>query len=72
MSGKLPDAYAPAVEAYKRKLSEDKPKVATRKSSQMALEVINKAVPETLAGSADLTHSNLTNTPETLPFQWLS
>ncbi len=35
----------------------------------MALEVINKAVPETLAGSADLTHSNLTNTPETLPFQ---
>jgi transketolase len=34
----------------------------------MALDVINKAVPETVGGSADLTGSNLTNTPETLPF----
>jgi transketolase len=42
--------------------------VATRKSSQMALDVINAAVPETIGGSADLTGSNLTNTKETLPF----
>jgi transketolase len=34
----------------------------------MALEVINKILPETIGGSADLTGSNLTNTPETLPF----
>ena len=34
----------------------------------MALEVINKVLPETIGGSADLTGSNLTNTPETLPF----
>jgi len=69
MSGKLPADFDAAMAAYKEKLVADKPKVATRKSSQMALEVINKTVPETLAGSADLTHSNLTNTPETLPFQ---
>lgn len=69
MSGKLPSDFAATMAAYKEKLVADKPKVATRKSSQMALEVINKAVSETLAGSADLTHSNLTNTPETLPFQ---
>src|SRR5690606_27512430 len=69
MLGKLPADLASAMTAYKKKLAEDKPKVASRKASQMALEVINKAVPETLAGSADLTHSNLTNTPETLPFQ---
>ena len=69
MSGKLPSGFAAAMAEYKQKLAADKPKVATRKSSQMALEVINKAVPETLAGSADLTHSNLTNTPETVPFQ---
>ncbi|MGV3576974.1 MAG: transketolase [Devosia sp.] len=69
MSGKLPSDFAAVMAAYKEKLVADKPKVATRKSSQMALEVINKNVPETLAGSADLTHSNLTNTPETLPFQ---
>jgi len=54
--------------AFKDKLVADKPKVATRKASQMALEVINKNVPETIGGSADLTGSNLTNTPETLPF----
>ena len=69
MSGKLPDGFKSAMADYKKKLAEDKPKVASRKASQMALEIINKTVPETLAGSADLTHSNLTNTPETLPFQ---
>ena len=69
MAGDLPAGYREAVDAYKRKLAEDKPKVATRKSSQMALEVINAVVPETLGGSADLTHSNLTNTKEMVPFQ---
>ncbi len=57
-----------ALDAYKEKLAADKPKVATRKSSQMALDVINTVLPETVGGSADLTGSNLTNTPETLPF----
>ena len=69
MSGQLPSAFADAFVAYKQKLAEDKPKVASRKASQMALEVITKTVPEILAGSADLTHSNLTNTPDTVPFQ---
>jgi transketolase len=69
MQGELPEGFKAAMGAYKQKLAEDKPKVATRKSGQMALEVINKALPETLGGSADLTGSNLTNTPETLPFQ---
>ena len=66
--GDLPEGYAQVMSDYKRKLTEDKPKVATRKSSQMALEVINGVVPETLGGSADLTGSNLTNTTQTLPF----
>ncbi|MEO5559602.1 MAG: transketolase [Dokdonella sp.] len=34
--------------------------VASRKSSQLAIEVFAPAVPEMLGGSADLTHSNLT------------
>ncbi|WP_224703487.1 transketolase [Devosia aquimaris] len=68
MSGALPSGFAAAMDAHKKKLTEDKPKVASRKASQMALEVITKAVPEALAGSADLTHSNLTNTPDTQPF----
>jgi transketolase len=67
-AGKLPDNWNGTIEAFKAKLVADKPKVATRKSSQMALEVINKVLPETIGGSADLTGSNLTNTPETTPF----
>ncbi len=68
LSGDLPAGLAAALDAYKQKLAADKPKVATRKSSQMALDVINANTPETVGGSADLTGSNLTNTPETLPF----
>ena len=43
--------------------------VASRKASQLALEVFTKALPELLGGSADLTGSNLTNTNSTLPFR---
>ena len=43
--------------------------VATRKASQLALEVFTKALPEMLGGSADLTGSNLTNTGSTAPLR---
>jgi transketolase len=43
--------------------------VASRKASQLALEVFTKALPEMLGGSADLTGSNLTNTGSTPPFR---
>lgn len=68
IKGELPAGWSDAIAEFKKKLVADKPKLATRKSSQMALEVINKVLPETIGGSADLTGSNLTNTPETLPF----
>ncbi len=68
IKGDLPANWADAIGAYKDKLVADKPKVASRKASQMALEVINGLLPETLGGSADLTGSNLTNTTQTLPF----
>jgi transketolase len=42
-------------------------KVATRKASEMALEVINTACPWTIGGSADLTGSNNTKTKELQP-----
>ncbi len=64
-SGKLPANFDAAIIDYKKKLSADKPKVATRKSSEMALEVINGVVPETIGGSADLTGSNNTKTSQT-------
>ena len=47
---------------YCRGLTETRPKVATRKASEMALEVVNDALPNTVGGSADLTGSNLTRT----------
>ncbi|MGB3500733.1 MAG: transketolase [Mesorhizobium sp.] len=65
--GDLPAGLEPAMAAYKQKLVADKPKVATRKSSEMALEIINGAVPETVGGSADLTGSNNTKTSQTAP-----
>jgi transketolase len=65
MRGDLPGELEPAITAYKKKLAEDLPTVATRKASEMALEVINGAVPETLGGSADLTGSNNTRTSQT-------
>jgi transketolase len=65
MRGDLPAGFDAAIADYKKKLAVDKPKVATRKSSEMALEVINGIVPETIGGSADLTGSNNTKTSQT-------
>ena len=53
-----------AMADYKATLAKDLPKVATRKASQMALEVVNNALPFTIGGSADLTGSNLTQTKD--------
>ncbi|ETD85986.1 transketolase [Rhodobacter capsulatus] len=53
-------ALPAAIAAYKARLSADKPKVATRKASEMALEVVNATLPQSVGGSADLTGSNLT------------
>ncbi|TLP56445.1 transketolase [Parasedimentitalea maritima] len=57
-----PNKLSAAVKALKKQVSEDQPKVATRKASEMALAVINPIMPETVGGSADLTGSNLTKT----------
>lgn len=65
--GDLPAVLSQTVIDYKARLSADKPKWATRKSSQMALEVINTVTPETLGGSADLTGSNNTKTASLAP-----
>ena len=56
----LPAAAAQALADHKRKLAEEQPKWASRKSSQEALNVFAPAVPFLIGGSADLTGSNLT------------
>ena len=67
--GDLPKDLAEKIAAYKQTLIADKPKWATRKSSQMALEVINPGLPEVLGGSADLTGSNNTKTAKMNPLK---
>jgi len=63
----MPTDLTEAVNAYKKDLAENPKKVATRKASMMALEVINPIVQETIGGSADLTGSNLTKTADQAP-----
>ncbi|WP_101067198.1 transketolase [Roseovarius salinarum] len=64
-----PDAAAlgAAIAAHKQGLSAEAPRVATRKASEMALEVLNATLPNTLGGSADLTGSNNTRTKAMVP-----
>ncbi|GLQ06317.1 transketolase [Sneathiella chinensis] len=63
----LPAEFEEAIAAYKKRLSEEAPGWATRKSSQEALKVVNGIVENTVGGSADLTGSNLTMTEQTVP-----
>ncbi len=66
MAGGLPD-MGEAEQAFTDWLSDDQ-KVATRKASEMVLDVINPLVPETIGGSADLTGSNNTKAGDIGPF----
>jgi transketolase len=66
MNGDLP-VETDAMAAYLDGLTSNPPKVATRKSSEMALEVLTAAIPEMVGGSADLTGSNNTKTKVTGP-----
>ncbi|MAZ31700.1 MAG: transketolase [Thalassospira sp.] len=62
VEGKLPENWIDAFNDYKKQITAELPKVATRKSSQNVLEVLTKAIPEMIGGSADLTGSNNTKT----------
>lgn len=53
-------ATAEAIDALKKDLAKNPPKIATRKASEKALEALMDAVPGLIGGSADLTGSNNT------------
>jgi transketolase len=61
--GEPPRKLASAIRGVKQAAIGGKA-VATRKSSEIVLEAVNAVMPETLGGSADLTGSNNTKTPE--------
>ncbi|OWU76948.1 transketolase [Loktanella sp. 22II-4b] len=56
-----------AMAEHRRALLKDRPKVATRKASEMALETLNAAMPNSVGGSADLTGSNNTRSSKMRP-----
>ena len=64
ISGEVAPHLAPTIAALKVQALDSKAKVATRKASEMVLEVVNPEVPETMGGSADLTGSNNTKTKD--------
>jgi transketolase len=65
LAGQAPAALASGLAQLKRKLSAEKPLLATRKASELTLEVVNAQIPSTVGGSADLTTSNNTLTKGT-------
>ncbi|CAN1555761.1 TktA Transketolase [Burkholderiaceae bacterium] len=65
MSGALPKDFEQTVVDAVVSAHTKAETVASRKASQLALEVFTAALPELLGGSADLTGSNLTNTKST-------
>ncbi|MCE9658981.1 MAG: transketolase [Burkholderiales bacterium] len=70
MKGELPTDWWKTVQAAAVATHAKAETVASRKASQLALEVFTAALPELLGGSADLTGSNLTNTKSTPPLRF--
>ncbi len=60
LRGELPADFADRVAQAIAAAAAKRENVATRKASQLALEVVAEAAPEMIGGSADLTGSNLT------------
>ncbi|WP_375207420.1 transketolase [Hyphococcus sp.] len=62
MAGDYAGVLSKAIASYKQSLIEAPQKLATRKASELALDVVNAIIDETVGGSADLTGSNNTKT----------
>ncbi len=62
LSGTLPHKWEDQLLEFKRKHTEEKTKMASRKASQETLNILTEIIPELAGGSADLTGSNLTKT----------
>mgnify|MGYP003765979365 CR=1 FL=1 len=67
IAGALPEELSAEINKLKAEVSAQAKAVATRKASENTLEVINRVVPITVGGSADLTGSNNTKTKGQAP-----
>jgi transketolase len=59
-----PTKFAAAIRSVKKMAVETQPKLATRSASEKVLVAVNPIMTETMGGSADLTGSNNTKTPD--------
>ena len=64
MNSELPILFESKIKKIKMQIAKTKPKIATRKSSEMVLDQINPIFPETVGGSADLSGSNNTRSAD--------
>jgi len=64
-AGKLPAGWTTKLNAFKKKMSSEKPTLATRQASGKVLEVLTAAIPGLIGGSADLSGSVNTKTSST-------
>ncbi|MGL4279612.1 MAG: transketolase family protein, partial [Albidovulum sp.] len=59
-AGDAPKELPRALKAFKQKAASETAEIATRKTSEMTIDVIAAVLPDFVSGSADLTHSNFT------------
>ncbi len=67
LRGELPAKLDEAIATLKSTLAEERPKLATRQSSQRVLDTLAPVMPELVGGSADLTGSNNTRARSMTP-----
>jgi transketolase len=60
LNRKLPSSYTDGIAQLLARFASERPTMATRQASQRVIDEIAKVLPNLLGGSADLTHSNLT------------
>lgn len=63
VSGTMPTGFKVLADAILRGVNNEGATLASRKASQQAIGRLARALPELIGGSADLTHSNLTDWP---------
>jgi transketolase len=68
LNGGIPASLKTKIKSFKKEITGSLPTIATRKSSEMVLSLINEIFPETIGGSADLTGSNNTLTSNVKTF----
>ena len=63
-AGEAPKQLKAVIAAVKKQAAADAPKLATRSASEKVLTAVNPVMVETMGGSADLTGSNNTKSPD--------